>query len=77
MQYTLARLKIQYQEEVYKCYLTDTLFYQSQGKCVGKRYYDLISNAYVSDNRTVEEIIEDTIKNAGLTVLEENEDDNV
>lgn len=77
LHYTLARLKQQQQEEVYKCYVTDTLFYQAQGKYVGKRYYDLISKPIIVDKRSAEEIIEDTILKAGLTVLKEKDDDNI
>ena len=68
-------MKEHQKEEAYRVYVTDTLYYQADNKRLITRYYDVINHKV--DNRSAEEIIKTTIAKAGLTVLEENEDDNV
>ena len=63
-------------EEAYRVYVTDTLYYQAENKKLSVRYYDLIRPKRI-DSRSADEIIKETIVKAGLTVLEEKDDDNV
>lgn len=67
----------------YKVYVTDTLCLIAReiaaiggGKIDIQRYYDMIrplENNHKSDSRTAEEIVDEVIKNAGITIVEGGE----
>lgn len=56
--------------------MTDSLHYAIQGKCVNKRFIELLETPIVHDNRPVNEIIDEVVDKAGLTVKENNYDTN-
>lgn len=67
MRYVLAKYKEKQEELAYRIYLTDSLYYQSEGKRLTTRYMDMIKPKPV-DNRTGDEIAYDVIKRLGLKV---------
>ena len=50
----------------YRIYITDSLYYQSQGKRLSVRYAELIAPKTVVDTRDQAEIVSDIMNKAGL-----------
>lgn len=51
-------------------YITDSIYYHGQNKCITMRYADVIDTNRKVDERTADEIALDVIKNCGLVVKE-------
>lgn len=57
----------QAEEDVYKLYITDSLYYGFQGKVLGKRYAEIIKGkAHKEDTKTGDDIAADIINRMGL-----------
>lgn len=57
-------------EDIYRIYVTESLYAQGENKRLTKRYIDLISDKK-PDTRTPEQIKDDIIKKAGLVLIDE------
>lgn len=62
--YAIKRLD---EEEAYRYYVTDCLYYLRRDKTLSRRFYDMVKNPVAkADNRTGDEIAADLIKKMGL-----------
>lgn len=59
-----------FDEDMYRAYISETLFLQGENKRLTKRYSELI-NVKKEDSRTPEQIKDDIIRKAGLTLTHE------
>lgn len=57
------------EEEAYKNYMADSLFYSAQQKRITSRFYDLLNNKV--ETRSGDEIVEDVIRRAGIRIEKE------
>ena len=68
MRYAAARYVQDFRDAAYRVYITDSLYYTGQGKCLTMRYTDVIDTSRKEDNRTADEIALDVIQKCGLVV---------
>ena len=59
------------EEEAYKNYMADSLFYSAQQKRITSRFYDLLNKKV--ETRSGDEIVEDVIKRAGIRIEKEKQ----
>ena len=64
----MARVKTEAQERGYKVYITDSIYYRAENKRIGIRWEDTLKPR--QPEKSAEEILDDTLKNAGLTLKE-------
>lgn len=57
---------MQNEERIYRNYIADSIFYYADNKRMTVKYHDILNPPKV-DNRSVEEIINDTLTRAGIT----------
>ena len=69
MKYVMARLEAEFTTASYRVYMSDSIYYYAKNQMAGKRWIDIVKPA-PEDNRTAEEILDDTILKAGLTLKE-------
>lgn len=53
---------------MYRIYMSDSLYLQGEGKRYQDRYIDIIKPKKV-DNRSAEEIVDDVLSKAGITIV--------
>lgn len=53
---------------MYRIYMSDSLYLQGEGKRYQDRYIDIIKPKKI-DNRSAEEIVDDVLIKAGITVV--------
>ena len=75
MHYLLARFKEHQKEDVYRIYVTDSLFYQADNKRLNQRYSDLLNKKI--ESRSAEQIIDEVFNKAGLTVIKGEQNNNI
>ena len=70
MRYAAARYEKDFRDAAYYIYMTDSLYYSGQGKCLTMKYTDVIdtSRKKNEDKRTADEIAMDVIQKCGLVV---------
>ena len=70
MRYAAARYEKDFRDAAYYIYVTDSLYYSGQGKCLTMKYTDVIdtSRKKQEDKRTADEIAMDVIQKCGLVV---------
>lgn len=70
MRYAAARYEKDFRDAAYYIYVTDSLYYSGQGKCLTMKYTDVIdtSRKKHEDKRTADEIAYDVIQKCGLVV---------
>lgn len=70
MRYAAARYEKDFRDAAYYIYVTDSIYYSGQGKCLTMKYTDVIdtSRKKNEDKRTADEIAMDVIQKCGLVV---------
>lgn len=70
MRYAAARYEKDFRDAAYYIYVTDSIYYSGQGKCLTMKYTDVIdtSRKKKEDKRTADEIAYDVIQKCGLVV---------
>ena len=70
MRYAAARYEKDFRDAAYYIYVTDSIYYSGQGKCLTMKYTDVIdtSRKKNEDKRTADEIAYDVIQKCGLVV---------
>ena len=69
MRYAAARYEKDFRDAAYYIYVTDSLYYSGQGKCLTMKYTDVIDTSRKKkDKRTADEIALDVITRCGLVV---------
>lgn len=69
MRYAAARYVKDFRDAAYRVYVTDSLYYSGQGKCLTMKYTDVIDTSRKKeDKRTADEIALDVITKCGLVV---------
>ena len=70
MRYAAARYEKDFRDAAYYIYVTDSIYYSGQGKCLTMKYTDIIdtSRKKKEDKRTADEIAYDVIQKCGLVV---------
>ena len=63
----MSKYKLYQEDMAYRIYITDSLYYEAQGKALTQRYIDIIHPAPV-DPRSGDEIAMDVIGRLGLQV---------
>lgn len=69
MNYTLAVFRDDNRREIWRTYVANSMWYQAEGKRLLKRYDEIINKPV--DNRSVEDIVADVIKRAGLVEVKD------
>lgn len=69
-QHILNELKREAKENAFRIYVTDTLYAISTGHGMTMRYIDLIKEDDDKDTRSAEQIVNDVITKAGITVID-------
>ena len=71
MRYVLARLEENMREDMYRIYVTDTMYLNGENKRFNYRFIDIINGKVkLPDQRSGDEIAEDVFKRAGITLGE-------
>lgn len=68
MRYVVARFQTEQRETAYRIYVTDMLYLHGQNKTSSVRFEEIIKRKD-ADNRTGDEIADDVINRAGLTLI--------
>ena len=69
MRYVSARIKTEDRDTLYKVYMSDTLFQYAHNKMLGERFVDIL-NRKPQPKKTAQEIVDETLLKAGLTLKE-------
>lgn len=69
MRYINAKWKEAQRLEIYRIYVSDTLYYQGQNKVLNVRYFDLV-NPPKDETRSGDEIALEVINRIGLKINE-------
>ena len=65
MKYAISRFKKEQEDMAYAIYVTDTLYYNSHNKCLNNRFFDLIDDKPVKEEKA-EDIVANVMAGAGL-----------